>query len=348
MSALELRYRRLLACYPAGHRAEHGEEMLDVLMSAARPGQTRPSLADTADLLLGAVRIRLRRATGDATGSPWPGALAVAGLVAMIMLVADGVRFAVNVPHLGMVFAERVGEGGWPMLASYVGTAPYWAAWAVIATLAWRGARRPATVAACAVTAAQLLLALWAATFTEAPYAPVASSVAGIPLALALLATASLVASPGPRHGARRLGRARVAGLVAMAGVLVALSSHPLFALVFQGDLGQVGTRDIDRLVTFSQKWGYVQFVAALAIGVLVCADLARSRQGRRAAALLAIAGLPLLVRVGLFHMGSSGEPPALTHLLAEGLAGFAVTMVCVRLAELPLKTGAPGRAGEA
>ncbi|MEU8302559.1 hypothetical protein AB0C84_03280 [Actinomadura sp. NPDC048955] len=350
MSALELRYRRLLACYPAAHRAEHGEEMLDVLLSAARPEQTRPGLADAADLLLGAVRIRLRRAAGDATGSPWPGALAVAGFVSMLMLLAEGARFVLNAPQMGMVIAERLEEDGHlrSMLAAYFGTAPYWLAWAVIALLAWRGARRHAATAACAVTVAQVLLAIWGAGFSEAPYAFVASSVAGVPLPLALLATASLVASPGPRHGARLLGRARVAGIAVMAGVLVAVSSQPLFSLLFQGDLGQVNLDDIDRLYAFSQKWSHAQFAVALAIAVVACAALSKSHQGRRACALLAFAGLPLLARVGPFEMDPPGGLPVLTYLLAEGLAGFAVTMLCIRLAELPLRSSASGRPGKA
>ncbi|MEV4002348.1 hypothetical protein [Actinomadura sp. NPDC049753] len=347
MSALELRYRRLLACYPTGHRAEHEQEMLDVLLSAARPGQTRPSTADAADLLLGAVRIRLRRAAGGATGSPWPGALAVAGFVSLLMLVAEGARFALDVPETAMMIARQVDEGHrlWPMLPLYFGTAPYWVAWAGIAVLVWCGARRYATAAACTVTAAQVVLAVWGTNFPEAPYAYVGSSVAGIPLPLALLATASLVASPGPRHGARLLGRARVAGFAAMAGVLAALTSQPLFSLLFQGHLGDVSAHDIDRLYSFSQTWGRVRFVAVLVIAVLVCAALAKSRQGRRASALLAGAGLPLLIRVGLIHMGAEEEFLHLPQLLLGCLAGFAGTMLCVRLAELPLKGRAPGRA---
>ncbi|MEV3927123.1 hypothetical protein [Actinomadura coerulea] len=352
MSALELRYRRLLACYPADHRAEHGEEMLDVLLSAARPGQTRPSPADAADLLLGAVRIRLRRATGDATGSPWPGALAVAGFVSMMMLVADGVRFAVNVPQTGMLAGERMDLGAtlWGVLPMYFGTAPFWLAWAVIAVLAWRGARRHAATAACTVTVAQIVLAICAANFGEAPYAFVASSVAGIPLPLALLATASLVASPGPRHGARLLGRVRVAGVAVTASVLVALSSQPLFTLLLpQGDLGIPNLmEDPDRAYSFAQTWGRLQLAAALVIAVLACAALSRSAHGRRTCALLAMAGLPLLMRVGVFHIGAYGDIPVLTHLLVECLAGFAVTMLCVRLVELPLKSRAPGQPGKA
>ncbi|GAA4308719.1 hypothetical protein GCM10023178_17310 [Actinomadura luteofluorescens] len=194
---------------------------------------------------------------------------------------------------------------------------------------------RHAATAACAVTAAQIVLAVWGTNFPEAPYAFVASSVAGVPLLLALLATASLVASPGPRHGARLLGRARVAGAAAMAGVLVALSSQPLFSLLLQGDLGVPGQMDDpDRFYRFAQMWSRLQLVAVLVVAVLACAALSRSGQGRRTCALLALAGLPLLIRVAPFHVGS--------------LAGLAVTMLCVRLVELPLKSRASGRPGKA
>ncbi|WP_433476031.1 hypothetical protein ACQPZP_02720 [Spirillospora sp. CA-142024] len=337
MSALEARYRRLLAWYPAEHRAGHETEMLDVLLSAARPDQTRPSLADAADLLYGAVRIRLRRAAGGATGSAWPGALAMAGFLAMLMLVADGVRFAVNVPQMSLIVADRVNEGaGLPgRLAVNFGTAPYWLAWAGIAALAWNGARRPAATAACAVTAAQVVLVIWGTTFQEDPYAFVAASLAGVPLPLALLATASLVASPGPRHGARLLGRVRIAGVTAMAAALILLTTQPLFTFVYQGDLGLVSMRDPNGLVNFAQRWGYVQLAAVLATAVLITATLSRSSQGRRVCALLATAGAPLVVRVGLFHIGASDEFPNLASLLVKSLIGFTLVMLCVRLVEV-------------
>jgi hypothetical protein len=37
ISALERRYRRLLAVYPPAHRRVHGEEMVGVLLASARP-----------------------------------------------------------------------------------------------------------------------------------------------------------------------------------------------------------------------------------------------------------------------------------------------------------------------
>lgn len=54
MSPLETRY-------PRDHRARHQEEMLGVLLAAARPGRRHPDLAELADLLRGALRMHARR-----------------------------------------------------------------------------------------------------------------------------------------------------------------------------------------------------------------------------------------------------------------------------------------------
>jgi hypothetical protein len=57
---LERRYRHLLAWYPRSFRAENEEEILAVLLDCAQDGQTRPGAAATADLLKGALWMRLR------------------------------------------------------------------------------------------------------------------------------------------------------------------------------------------------------------------------------------------------------------------------------------------------
>ena len=57
---LERRYRRLLACYPRKFRAENSEEILAVLLDCAQDGQTRPGPGATADLVKGALWMRLR------------------------------------------------------------------------------------------------------------------------------------------------------------------------------------------------------------------------------------------------------------------------------------------------
>ncbi|MGI5325286.1 hypothetical protein [Actinomadura nitritigenes] len=335
MSTLEDRYRRLLACYPAAHREAHGREMLDVLLSAARPGQTRPSLADTADLLLGAVRIRFRRALSGAGTSLWPDALAITGFLTTLLLVAEAARFAVNIPQLAQLSADRgpILEYG---LVYDFGTGPYWLAWMVIAVLAWRGRRRPAATTACAVTAVHAVLAVYGTTFPHGPGASVGASLASVPLPLALLATASLLASPGPRRGARLLGRARIAAAAAMAGILVAFNSLPFFTLAFQGDLGKPNapTRQIS---AFPQIWNMLGVAVVATAAVLAAIALARTREGRRACALLAPAVAPFLLPFTIFTT-TAGDPVILPNLLAKCLIGFAVTMGCIRLVEMPMR----------
>ncbi|MUN42069.1 hypothetical protein [Actinomadura litoris] len=345
MSALESRYRRLLACYPADHRAEHGEEMLDVLLSAARPGQRRPSAADAADLLYGALRIRLRHLAAGEGGSPWPGAFSITGFLAVCLLLADGLRFAVNVPYWVTVLPEPPDTGGSlpRTVALHFGTAPYWLAWVVIALLLWRGRRRAATIGACAVTAAQIAFALYGTSAYDRPWAWLGTSLAGPPLALAVLATASLLLSPGPAHGARLLGRRHVLGAGAVAAALVAFSTTPLFSLLLRGDLDfeEMVSMDVDRLITYSWTWDLLQNSVVRLAAVLVTAGLARTAQGRRAWALLAVAVAPLLVRVDLVPDGLFGESEAVFRLVAEGALGFALAMLCVRGVELPSRARA-------
>ncbi|MEV1245655.1 hypothetical protein [Nonomuraea sp. NPDC049750] len=89
MTSLEARYRRLLACYPHDHRTRHEEDMIGVLLAGSRPGQTRPHLADTADLLAGAVRVHCRRAFGTVSAPAWRDAVAVGAALWPLLILTD-------------------------------------------------------------------------------------------------------------------------------------------------------------------------------------------------------------------------------------------------------------------
>jgi hypothetical protein len=339
LSTLEDRYRRLLACYPAAHREAHGQEMLDVLLSAARPGQTRPSLADTADLLWGAVRIRFRRAQSGTVTSLWSDAFAITGFLALLLLMAEAARFAVNVPTLvrAATMQDHGGLGLYGVLY-FLGTGPYWLAWAVIAVPAWRGMRRRATVAACTVTALQIALATYGTAFHDYAYAYYGRDFAGTSLPLALLATASLVLSPGPRRGARLLGRARLTGAVTMAAVLALLHSYPMFSLLAYDQADIEPRTAMDALVTVTQSWSALQAAGVLAAAVVTAAALARDRTSRRAFALFALVGAPALVNAS-GEIFPASVPAALMLLpgsLMVGMAGLAVADLCVRVMESP------------
>lgn len=103
---LEKSYRRLLRWYPARYRHRHEEEILGVLMSAARPGQRRPGARESADLVWSALKIRIRMATRRADSQPWAAALALTGvLLPLLMLLLKlafflegGVRYGFGSP----------------------------------------------------------------------------------------------------------------------------------------------------------------------------------------------------------------------------------------------------------
>lgn len=90
-AALERRYRALLACYPADHRRTYGEEMIGVLLTSAPEGTTRPSIADTADLIGGGIRARSRRlrSADGGSGGAWRDALAALSILAPVLVLAQ-------------------------------------------------------------------------------------------------------------------------------------------------------------------------------------------------------------------------------------------------------------------
>jgi len=96
-SRLERGYRRLLALYPARYRRVHEQEMLAVLMTAAADGQDRPGLAEAADLIIGALRVRYQALRGGVPG--WRGALALISAGTVLGLLAS-IPFASVSPPL--------------------------------------------------------------------------------------------------------------------------------------------------------------------------------------------------------------------------------------------------------
>ncbi len=101
---LERGYRRLLACYPRAYRRENEEEIFAVLLASARNGQQRPGLAVSADLIKGAVRMRL-----------WPAARMPRTVQTAIRLMCAGVAaelayLIINVATAGRVQAAYARE----------------------------------------------------------------------------------------------------------------------------------------------------------------------------------------------------------------------------------------------
>jgi hypothetical protein len=110
---LERRYRWLLACYPRAYRRENEEEILAVLLACARDGQRRPGLADSADLVKAALRMRL-----------WPAARTPRSVRTAVRLMCAGVA-----AELACVIITVATTGS--VESAYARRNPPWAAAAV-------------------------------------------------------------------------------------------------------------------------------------------------------------------------------------------------------------------------
>ncbi len=110
-ASLERGYRRLLAWYPKWFRQENEDEILAVLMACAQDGQTRPSLEAAADLLKGALRMRLRPRPGQPRtvfAAVWlmvAGAVAQAGVMITLLATERGMKAAVDARYPALAHA---------------------------------------------------------------------------------------------------------------------------------------------------------------------------------------------------------------------------------------------------
>ena len=163
-AALERGYRRLVACYPARYRRVHEEEMLAVLMTAAPESKRRPGLAEAADLLLGALRVRLQPSRADVAEPAWRDALAILSVILPVVIL--------------MIPALQVTQLGAPL---------------VLAALVLLRLRRLAALAAAAML-------IWLAFFSGS--GTLVNGTIDAPGYLALgLEIVALTASAGPRRG---------------------------------------------------------------------------------------------------------------------------------------------------
>jgi hypothetical protein len=92
VTSLEIRYRRLMRVYPAGHRAAYEEEMIGVLMSGAEPGRRFPSPADAIDLVRAGLTVRLGRAFHTQRGTGWRDAAGITALFAALLMAGAAIN----------------------------------------------------------------------------------------------------------------------------------------------------------------------------------------------------------------------------------------------------------------
>ena len=234
---LERRYRRLLALYPKQHRREHADEMVGVLLASAfEPASADGSadtdvtagatwlahLADIADLVVGAARIRARDTAqrarrwhpawlrGAVRDRRWSDALAVVSVVApLLLLVAVLAQF--NIPQAAA--STVTGQPYWPLYGPfYVLDWPLTIGAPMIAALGLARLRRLAGLVALVTAFSQLVL------LPAQSIASYASPALAFTVLLTLTAAAGLLLSPGPARGfvLLRWWGAALIGLVAL------------------------------------------------------------------------------------------------------------------------------------
>jgi hypothetical protein len=138
MKSLEDRYRRLLAAYPQAHRDKYEEEMLAVLIDDARPGQRRPGLAESLNLLLSGVRARIGDEVFSLSDRRWR---AAAGVVGILLPVALALK---SVHPIAILLGYRLHLPGADFGRTSSKTIIMVAAWTLAATTALLGLRRVA------------------------------------------------------------------------------------------------------------------------------------------------------------------------------------------------------------
>ncbi len=199
---LERAYRRRLACYPRAWRRENEEEILAVLLACAAGEQRRPGLAASADLLKGAVRLRLRprpaqpRTVRAAVALMCAGALVELGVVITVMATAGSLRTSVLHHYPALTTAQ------WHMIVLHltadkiggpiVALVWLWLAWANSRGYDWA---RPAFMAFFAFVTASVLIALGEGAAVYAPADLIAAA------ALWLVGLAAMLLIFGPRAG---------------------------------------------------------------------------------------------------------------------------------------------------
>jgi hypothetical protein len=162
MTALEVRYRRLLAVYPAGHRRDYEREMLGVLMAGARPGQRFPRAAEAADLLRAGFAARLAFAGRQMRSAAWRDAAAVVSLLTALLMVGltgGGVPFAVRMLVHGEFSRDLLPQTyGQPMAVTLLRPA----VWLAVAVTVLAGRRRAAAaLGVAALTVEVVRFAAW-------------------------------------------------------------------------------------------------------------------------------------------------------------------------------------------
>jgi hypothetical protein len=202
LAALERRYRRLLACYPRAFRRENGEEILAVLLACAEDGQRRPGPSASADLVRGAVRMRLRmagqppRAVRSAIRLMYAGLVAQLAALVIYIVTLSSVRSAVGRRYPGLAAQHALNVN---VAIHYIAVPVALAAWLILLRALVRGRyqARFGLAAYFAVTCLSLAIAIGQESAQLAPADLIAGGVQGL---ITLAATALLFTAASSRY----------------------------------------------------------------------------------------------------------------------------------------------------
>ena len=199
-SRLERGYRRVLACYPKAFRRENEDEILAVLLATAAEGQQRVGLAESADLIMGALRMHL-----GMSRSPRPVLNAVRLMcLGAVLTLAVLVTVLVTLGSLRSDFIQNFTAAQWhtvmltqivPVLASApIGAGLWlWLAWANGRGYDWA---RPAFMALFGLVTIGMLLGVGEGTALYAPADLIAATVLWLVGLAAIVLIFSKTASP--------------------------------------------------------------------------------------------------------------------------------------------------------
>jgi hypothetical protein len=335
---LEARYRKLLAWFPAEHRAAHGEEMLGVLMAGADPQRRRPGAAESADLFLGAARIRLRpgRALTDRDG--WRDALAIFSVAAPVLVFASMViaylavdLWALGIGVPGAVLAEMAGN---PVLGLLI------FGQVLVVPLVLLGLRRWAVVPALIQVVVIGYLVVRASRYgTDALYV-LAASYQVVPIAEIV----ALLASPGPRRG-RQLLRRRHWALLALVAVPAAAIVLPFS---YAEELITVGLAQARLTAGGLELYAtpdarVIQLTAAVLIAVALLAAWLSSANGKRLAVLFLVIACPYVLVAMLRSTTGSVAIPSSVFVVVVACMVVAIVVRTWRRSRAPAGRGPGG-----
>jgi hypothetical protein len=207
-AALERAYRRLLACYPRSFRRENGEEIISVLLATAGDDQRRPGIAECADLIKGALRMRMGlsrspRPVVHAVRLMYLGAILELGVIMTVLLTEGSIRAAVVArnPQVSMAYLQSLnGVFTLDIVGGCVGIV-------VWICLAWAngqgyGLARIVAIVLCAVGTALLLVDV---ADGAALYAPAALAAGGVEWLISLASTVLLLQKQSWAYFTRRV-----------------------------------------------------------------------------------------------------------------------------------------------